>query len=54
MVSSSSGVRGLLDEVRDILDEIEGPGVESVVKSGERREDVGEGVTDTDRRMAGI
>jgi hypothetical protein len=37
-----------------MLDEIEGPGVESGVKSGKRREDLGEGVIDTDRRMAGI
>jgi len=40
---------GLLDDVCDVLDEIEGPGVEPGVKSGGSGEDVGEGVTDTDR-----
>ena len=54
ITSSSAGVRGLLDEVRDVLDEIEGSGVEPGVKSWGGGEDVGEGVTDTDRWMAGI
>jgi len=47
--SPSSGVRGRLDDVRDVLDEIEGPGVEAGV-DGSRSGDVkGGGVTETDR-----
>ena len=41
--SSSPGVCGRLDEVRDVLDEIEGPGV----VGGE--EGIGGGVTETER-----
>ena len=40
---SSPGVCGLLDDVRDVLDEMEGPGV----VGGE--EGIGGGVTDTER-----
>lgn len=31
--SSSSGVRGLLDDVREVLEDIEGPGVEAGVEA---------------------
>jgi len=44
--SSSSGVRGLLEDVRDVLDEFEGPGVEygdDGIGGGDG------GVTDSDR-----
>ena len=54
ITSSSAGVRGLLDKIRDVLDEIEGSGVEPGVESRGCREDVGEGVTDTEHWMAGI
>ena len=53
-VSSSAGVRSLLDCVREVLDDAEGPGVEPGVKFGRCPEDVGEGVTDTERGIAGI
>jgi hypothetical protein len=51
--SPSSGVRGLLDEVREVLEEMEGPGVESGV-DGSSIGDVGGGVTDTDRCIVAI
>jgi len=54
MTSSSAGVRGLLDDVRDVLEDIDGPGVEPGVKSTGCGEDVGEGVTETERCMAGM
>lgn len=41
--SSSSGVRGLFEEVRDVLEDIEGPGVDAGDKG------MGGGVTDTER-----
>jgi hypothetical protein len=52
--SSSSGVRGLLDEVCDVLEEMEGPGVEPGVDAWRRRGEVGDGVTDTERCTVGI
>lgn len=52
--SSSSGVCGLLDDVRDVLEEIDGPGVEPGVSSNGKGEFAGGGVTDTDRCIAGI
>jgi len=48
--SSSSGVCGLLDDVRDVLEEIEGPGVDAGVEACRRGESVGDGVTETERR----
>lgn len=51
--SPSSGVRGLLDDVREVLEEMDGPGVESGVE-GSSIGDVGGGVTDTDRCIVAI
>lgn len=44
---------GLLDDVREVLEEIDGPGVESGV-DGRSIGDVGGGVTDTDRCIVAI
>jgi len=53
--SSSSGVCGLLEEVLDVLDDMEGPGVEpdqrDVMNWGD---DGGDGVTENERCMAGM
>lgn len=53
--SSSSGVCGRLEEVRDVLDDMEGPGVEpsehDLMKGGD---DGGEGVIENERCMAGM
>jgi len=45
---SSSGVLGRFDDVRDVLDELEGPGVESG-DEGSSSAVIGGGVTDNDR-----
>jgi len=47
--SKSSGVRGLLDEVRDVLDEMEGPGVDAGVDGKSKGDEDGGGVTEIDR-----
>lgn len=52
--SSSSGVCGLLDEVRDTLDESDGPGVEPGVEGYGGGDIVGGGVIDKDRCMVAI
>lgn len=51
--SKSSGVLGRLDDVREVLDESEGPGVDAGV-DGVRIGNDGGGVTDNDRGIAGI
>lgn len=53
-ISPSSGVLGLLEDVRDVLEDIEGPGVEPGVEGRWSVEVVGEGVTETERCCAGI
>ncbi len=52
--SPSSGVRGRFDEVCDVLDEMEGPGVEAGVEARRRGGDVGDGVTETERCTEGM
>ena len=51
--SKSSGVLGRLDDVREVLDESEGPGVDAGV-DGVRIGNDGGGVTDNDRGIAGM
>jgi hypothetical protein len=46
--SSSSGVRGLFEEVREVLEDMEGPGVEAGDKG------MGGGVTETERCMVAM
>ncbi len=52
--SPSSGVRGRFDEACEVLDEMEGPGVEAGVEARRRGGDVGDGVTETERCTEGM
>lgn len=52
--SSSSGVRGLFDDVREVLDELDGPGVEDGVDKKCIGDEPGGGVTETDRCMVAM
>lgn len=47
--SSSSGVCGLLEDVRDVPSDVEGAGVEVEVDAKGGGDETGGGVTDTDR-----
>jgi len=55
MNSPSEGVRGRLDDVRDVPEESEGSGLCSLVQKEQKvGDDGGEGVTEKDRCIAGI